>query len=122
MSAKILIVDDEFCLAEILGDILEEHGYRTMLAINGKRGLERLAEDGADLVLLDVMMPIMDGATTLRRMREDRSLASIPVVMMTAVRETLPKDDPPLYQAALIKPFHPDTMLRLVERLTTRAR
>ncbi|HWB80395.1 MAG TPA: response regulator [Nannocystaceae bacterium] len=118
MTLKILIVDDEFCLAEILADILAERGYETIIAINGKHGLERLLEHHADLVLLDVMMPIMDGPTMLRRMRAEGALADIPVVMMTAVRETLPKDDPPLHQAALIKPFHPDAMLTLVARLT----
>ena len=117
MKGRILIVDDEFSLAETLAEMLDDGGYAATIAFNGKLGLERLAQQRADLVLLDLMMPIMDGTTMLRTMREDGELARIPVVMMTAVPEALPKDEPPLYQGALTKPFHPDALFRLIARL-----
>ena len=119
MKGRILIVDDEFSLAETLAEMLDDSGYAASIAFNGKIGLERLAQDGADLVLMDLMMPIMDGPTMLRAMREDGDLARIPVVMMTAVPEALPKEEPRLYQGTLVKPFHPDALFRIIGRLLT---
>ena len=118
MKIRVLIVDDEFTLAETVAEMLTERGYETVVAINGRLGLERLRTDGARLVMMDVMMPIMDGPTLLREMRRDPDLRDIPVVMMTAVPEALPSDEPPLHQGTLVKPFSPDAMFRMVERLT----
>lgn len=118
MTPRILIVDDEFGLADTVAELLADRGYEPSVAINGKLGLERLTQEGAALVLMDVMMPIMDGPTMLRAMRADPALLAIPVIMMTAVPEALPTDDPPLHQGTLVKPFRPDALFRIVERLT----
>jgi CheY-like chemotaxis protein len=117
MKIRVLIVDDEFTLAETVAEMLAERGYDADVAINGKLGLDRLRTDGAHLVMMDVMMPIMDGPTLLREMRRDPALRDIPVVMMTAVPEALPADEPPLHQGTLVKPFSPDSLFRLVDRL-----
>ena len=119
MKGRILIVDDEFSLAEMLAELLDDGGYTAKVAFNGKAGLEVLAVEGADLVLLDLMMPIMDGPSMLRAMRSDGALARVPVVMMTAVPEALPKEEPRLYQGALVKPFHPDALFRMLAQLLT---
>ena len=66
----VLIVDDEFGVAEVLQSILEDEGYRAVTAINGKQGLARLAEVTPDLVMLDYMMPILDGTKTLEAIRQ----------------------------------------------------
>ena len=58
----ILVVDDEFGVVEVLTAALEDEGYRVMAAANGRHGLERLAENRPDLVIVDFMMPILDGA------------------------------------------------------------
>ena len=118
MTVRILIVDDEFGLADTVAELLDDRGYLPSIAINGRLGLDRLAQDGAELVLMDVMMPIMDGPTMLRAMRADVALAKIPVIMMTAVPEALPTDEPPLHQGTLVKPFRPDALFRMVEKLT----
>lgn len=104
MSKRILIVDDEFGIADIVAEILTEHGYETSIAINGQLALESMATHRPNLVLLDVMMPVLDGAGTLNAMRADPELAGVPVIMMTALPEALPKDRS-LYQVALHKPF-----------------
>jgi len=65
-SETILIVDDEFGIAEFLTDLLVDKGYRVITAANGKQALARIAEEKPDLVLLDFMMPVMDGAATLK--------------------------------------------------------
>jgi CheY-like chemotaxis protein len=117
MKPSILIVDDEFGLADVIADILVEHGYDTEVAINGRLALEALLRRPAALVLLDVMMPVLDGPALLRTMRQDPGLAQVPVVFMTALPESLPDDRPPLYQAALIKPFTPAALLDTIARL-----
>ncbi|MET0339930.1 MAG: response regulator [Polyangiales bacterium] len=116
MTKRILIVDDEFGIADIVAEILTEHGYDTSIAINGKLALDSMAAQLPDLVLLDVMMPVLDGAGTLEAMRSDERLAGVPVIMMTALPEALPKGKSQ-YQAALHKPFSEEQMFAAIDRL-----
>src|SRR4051812_40362155 len=90
MTRSVLIVDDEFGLADVTADLLTEEGYDVAIAINGKIGLESLAARRADLVLTDLMMPVMDGPEMILRMRADPKLAEIPVILMTALPEGIP--------------------------------
>jgi DNA-binding response OmpR family regulator len=117
MKKRILIVDDEFGLADVVAEILTDQGYETSIAINGRLGLAQLAEKPPSLVLLDVMMPVLDGPTTLLAMRANPDFASIPVIMMTALPEALPKTDPPLFQAVLYKPFTLESLQSAVKGL-----
>jgi circadian clock protein KaiC len=107
---SILIVDDEFGFADLIAEILTEHEYRTSIAINGELGLLALDQDRPDLVLLDVMMPVLDGTEMLRRMKNDPELESIPVVLMTALPDAVPPDLRGAYQALLHKPFSAETL------------
>jgi CheY-like chemotaxis protein len=66
--ATVLVVDDEFGIVDVLETILTDEGYRVLTACNGKQGLVRLAEERPDVVLLDLMMPILGGAGMLREM------------------------------------------------------
>jgi DNA-binding NarL/FixJ family response regulator len=84
-SARILIVDDEPLNVDYLEQELESHGYVTETAANGVEALERVAARPPDLVLLDVMMPAMDGITALRLLKQDPETRLIPVVLMTAL-------------------------------------
>ncbi|MDB4987652.1 MAG: response regulator receiver protein [Myxococcaceae bacterium] len=120
MTKRILIVDDEFGIADIVAEILTEHGYTTSIAINGRLALASMAEHRPDLVLLDVMMPVLDGIGTLTAMRADSALASVPVIMMTALPEALPKDRS-LYQAALHKPFSEEQLFEWIHKLLPEA-
>jgi CheY-like chemotaxis protein len=117
MKRSILIVDDEFALAEIVLDLLVEQGYQATLAINGRLGLEVLIRQPADLVIADVMMPVMGGPEMVRAMRARPELARIPVIMMTSLEASLPSDRPPLYAAFLHKPFSPEELFQAVARL-----
>ncbi|HEX5660878.1 MAG TPA: response regulator [Polyangiales bacterium] len=116
MTKRILIVDDEFGIADIVAEILTEHGHDAPIAINGKLALESMRAHRPDLVLLDVMMPVLDGVGTLTAMRADPALAEVPVVMMTALPEALPKDKS-LYQGALSKPFSEEDLFAWIEKL-----
>ena len=116
MTQSVLIVDDEFGLADITAELLREIGYDVALAINGKLGLESLAIDPVDIVLTDLMMPVMDGPEMMRRMRADPSLAAIPIILMTALPEAVPPG-PPLYDALLVKPFSLSEVVSAIQRL-----
>ena len=79
-SKTILVVDDEPRIAEAVSMNLELEGYQVSCAGNGKEGLRKITEELPDLIILDVMMPDMDGFETLRRIRE---LSNVPVIMLT---------------------------------------
>ena len=112
----ILSVDDEFGLAELMSEVLNDRGYQTAIAINGELGLQALRERRADLVLLDVMMPVLSGPEMRQQMLADPALASVPVVLMTALLEAVPRDQVDSYVAVLQKPFSPDKLLDAVTR------
>lgn len=83
--SKILIVDDEPFNVDYLEQELEDLGYETSSASNGREALDQVAADPPDLILLDVMMPVMDGFETCRRLKEDEETRLIPVIIMTAL-------------------------------------
>jgi class 3 adenylate cyclase len=83
--AKILIVDDEPFNVDCLEQELEDFGYDTISATNGQEALDKVAREVPDLILLDVMMPIMDGFTVCRLLKENDDTRLIPIVMMTAL-------------------------------------
>jgi CheY-like chemotaxis protein len=78
--AKILIVDDEPFNVDYLEQELEDFGYSTISATNGQDALEKVATESPDLILLDVMMPLMDGFTVCRILKEDEDTRLIPIV------------------------------------------
>src|SRR3989449_2470517 len=83
--SKILIVDDELFNVDYLEQELEDLGYTTVSARNGREALEKVASEAPDLILLDVMMPIMDGFTVCRILKGDDETRLIPIVIMTAL-------------------------------------
>ena len=80
----ILIVDDEFGIVEAIRDLLSDEGYRTAVALNGREAMERMAEERPVLVLLDYMMPVMNGPSVLEAMERSDTLRDVPTVMMSA--------------------------------------
>jgi CheY-like chemotaxis protein len=113
---RILIVDDEFDIVDVLGDLLTAEGYEIVTAANGREGLSRLRDAPIDLVLLDCMMPVVDGPEMLRLMQEDERLLHIPVVMMSAA-EMRHRIQSLGCSAFLKKPFDLNTLLDTVARL-----
>lgn len=85
-TSHILLIDDDRDLAELLGEYLDVEGYRLSAAYSGEDGIEQLTKADYDLVLLDVMMPGIDGFETLRQIR---SRSSVPVLMLTAKGEEM---------------------------------
>jgi adenylate cyclase len=88
MSSRILVVDDTPANIQTLAAILKEKGYQISVATNGKQALEVVARVQPDLILLDVMMPEMDGFETCRRLKAAEQWRQIPVIFLTARTET----------------------------------
>ncbi len=80
---SILIVDDEYNNLQILGNVLREYGYLIEFATNGKDALEWIRRQSFDLVLLDVMMPQMDGFEVCQRLKNDPATSNTPVIFLT---------------------------------------
>jgi CheY-like chemotaxis protein len=120
--ALILVVDDEYGIAEVLEAALADAGHEVMTAANGRQGLERLRERRPDLVLLDMMMPIMDGAAMLKAMREDPARRDIPAVIMSSLPENAVARtvDKTAYAAFLRKPFKLKAVIGLVTAVLDR--
>jgi adenylate cyclase len=86
----ILIVDDNLTNLDILQARLDAHNYKILTATDGEAGLAMAKEEQPDLILLDIMMPKMDGIEVCQRLRADSSLPFIPIIMVTAKAD--PKD------------------------------
>ena len=114
---RVLVVDDDPAIREFVGQALEDEGYEVRLAVNGQDALTTLLEWQANLIVLDLMMPTMDGWTFRDRQREVASLAGIPVIVMSAARNLVGQTDRLAADAILPKPFDLDTLLTETERL-----
>ncbi len=91
MSAgRILIVEDNMDTYELVRFILEKNGFETMLAMNGRDGVNAAAKQRPDLIIMDLSMPEMDGWTATRLIKGDTSTSSIPLIALTA--HALPSD------------------------------
>ncbi len=113
MVHRILIIDDEDDIREVAAMSLESvAGWEVIMASSGAQGLSRAAEYLPDAILLDVMMPGMDGPTTFRELRKNPRTARIPVLLLTAkVQSSDQKRFADLgVEAVLFKPFDPMTL------------
>ena len=114
---SVLVVDDEFGIADLIEAVLEDEGYRVLTAANGKQGLERLAQERPDLVFLDYMMPVMDGAAVLRSIADEPSLGDIPIVLMSSLPEATVAERCSGYAIFMRKPFKITDVVSVTERL-----
>jgi len=118
-KARILVVDDELPVVQIIKANLEMEGYEVDTAHDGIEALEQVARQRPDLVVLDVMMPRMNGWDVLERLKTDPATMDIPVVMLTALHdvEHLDKGARLGNDCYLTKPFEPEDLLAMVRRL-----
>ena len=115
-SRTILIVDDEWALAEVLSAILRDEGYRTLVAGNGREAETLLRAESVDLVIVDFMMPIMDAPELIAWMKDQAALQSVPVIIMTSLPETSVRSRAEGFAAYLQKPFMIDDIAEAVAR------
>jgi phosphoserine phosphatase RsbU/P len=90
-DSNILVVDDNTDNLRLLAGLLSEHHYKVRLAPNGVRALATIRKEAPDLVLLDIMMPGMDGFEVCRQLKEDEQTANIPIIFISALNETIDK-------------------------------
>ena len=113
----ILVVDDELANAEVLSAILEEEGYRVFCAANGRQALDRMHEVRPHLVILDFMMPIMNGAEAGQALRADPRYRSVRILMNSSLTEAAVARHFQGYDAFLRKPYNVDLALDIIARL-----
>lgn len=122
MSEKILIVDDDIDSLKLIGLMLQRHGYEVLAANTGGQALNKADVDIPDLIILDVMMPDMNGYEVCRRLRANPSTKSIPIIMFTA--KTLIDDKVAGFEAGaddyLTKPTHPAELASRVKAVLQR--
>jgi len=87
MAKKVLIVDDEPDAVDFTKEVVEAEGHTVVTASDGSKGLAAMRRENPDLVILDVQMPDMDGFEVFQEMKKDESLKTIPVVMLTGIKE-----------------------------------
>jgi len=122
MARTILVVDDDFDTLQLVGTMLERQGYEIVAANNGQKALELAEKHKPDLVLLDVMMPGMDGYEVTRRLRAMESTAFIPIILFTAKAQVDDKVEG--FEAGaddyLTKPTHPAELIARVKTIFAR--
>lgn len=119
MANKILAVDDEKHIVRLVEINLKKAGYEVTTANNGREALEAVALSAPDLIVMDVMMPEMDGFAALQKLKENSATSNIPVIMLTAKAQDADvfkgwQSGADLY---LTKPFNPAELLTFVERI-----
>lgn len=114
MPCRVLVIDDNEAHRQVVADVLSDEGYQVSIAASGEDGLAAARAARPDVLLLDLLMPGMDGASVLEELRRDAELAAVPVVVTTGVHTThvkrLLRPD-----AVLFKPFGVAELLRAVE-------
>ncbi len=117
----ILVVDDELSILEFLKDALEGEGYHVETANNGVEGLACVDKAPVDVVLCDVMMPIMDGREMCRILQKDPRYELLPIILMSAV-VTLGSDYICRTTAFIKKPFDLSYLIETIDDLTAASR
>jgi DNA-binding response OmpR family regulator len=118
MAKKIVLAEDEPQIARLVEFKLKKEGYQVVWKENGEEALKAIKADRPDLILLDVMMPVMDGYEVLRQIKEDENLRNIPVIMLTAraqERDVVKGIDSGV-EDYITKPFHPAELVARIKR------
>ena len=119
---KILVVDDEQQLALAVKIRLQSRGYEVVTAHNGQQGLEALEREKPDLVILDVLMPVMDGYSCLREINARVGRGKLPIIVLTARDRMKDLFELEGIEDYVIKPFdHEDLLVRIDRALKRRA-
>ncbi|MDY6795800.1 MAG: response regulator [Actinomycetota bacterium] len=123
MAERVLIVDDDATMVNLLSTILEIDGFETIKALSGEEALEMVFKEPPDLVLLDIMMPEMDGFEVLAKLRSDQSTKRMPIIMLTART-----DDKDIFEGwrrgadeYITKPFDPSELVETIKMVLSRS-
>ncbi|MEW6553418.1 MAG: response regulator [Actinomycetota bacterium] len=129
MAAKILIVDDDPDIVDALYVLLEAEGYDVVSASDGEEGLERIKEENPDLIILDLLMPKLDGYGVCKTLQDPRwsKWKDIPILVLTSVREEASQRRYELETGVRMdvddyveKPIDPDVVMARVRKILAR--
>ncbi len=117
-APTVLVVDDQADIRQALEYLLSEEGFDVQQAANGREALELLARVRPSVILLDQSMPVMDGKTFVAALAANPSLASIPVIVLSAVPMLEPDALPPVFGGFFMKPFDVEAVIKAVRHWT----
>ena len=123
MVKKIVLAEDEPQIARLIEFKLKKEGYQVIWKENGEEALAAIKEEKPNLILLDVMMPVMDGYEVLRQVKEDENLRDIPVLMLTAraqERDVVKGIDSGA-EDYITKPFRPAELIARIKRVLAKS-
>jgi len=123
IKKRILIVEDEESLLKLETILLTVRGFEVVGTITGKMAIERIGLELFDLVLLDIMLPDIDGFEVCRQIRKDPRTANVPIIMLTGKKSQEDRDKGILYGADsyLVKPFKATMIINEINRLLSMA-
>jgi two-component system chemotaxis response regulator CheY len=119
MPKRILTVDDSKTMRDMLLVTLKKAGYDVVQAEDGKDGLEKLQDNGVDVIITDINMPVMDGITFIRECRAQAAYAATPILTLTTESSDAKKAEGRAAGATgwIVKPFNPEGLIRVVEKV-----
>ncbi len=119
MTKTVLIVDDAFSLRQLLGYTLRKAGFTVVEGADGSEGLARLAVNKVDLIITDLNMPVMDGITFVKKLRQLPNTKYTPVLMLTTESQTSIRQEARAAGATgwIVKPFQPEKLLETIGRV-----
>ena len=118
-KGKILVVDDEVYILHILDFSLGAEGFEVITANNGELAVEKAKQEKPNLIVLDIMMPVLDGYETCRRLKRDSDTKEIPVILLTAKGRDVDKRLRFEVGAIdyIVKPFSPSRLIERIEEI-----
>ncbi len=117
-SMKILVVDDEELTTELAKTFLEKHGFNVIIAFDGEEGLRKAQAEKPDLILLDVMLPTMDGFAVCKKLKESNDFKNTPILMFTAkgLSSDIEKGQAVGADEYIIKPFSGKALVATIRK------
>ena len=118
MGKKILVIDDEPLVVEVLKIRLRMNNYQVITACDGVEGVERALREKPDLIILDIVMPGLDGYQVCQKLKEDGKTKTIPVIMLTALGQSAERKKGFSFGAYdyIFKPYDDEELLNSIER------
>jgi CheY-like chemotaxis protein len=117
---RVLVIDDEMAIVDVIRKVLEWNGYEVLAATDGSRGFATAQRQSPDAIVLDLMMPVMDGFEVLEALRSNDRTANVPVLVLTAVLSDAVEERCISLGASsyLRKPFEPNELLEALQTMT----
>ncbi|MCX6375216.1 MAG: response regulator [Armatimonadetes bacterium] len=115
---KVMVVDDEPDLVRLVEFILQKEGFDVIACSDGRTALNLVEDEKPDLIILDIMMPLLDGMEVLRQIRSRRGTARVPVIMLTAKTASVTVDEARQLWVSdyVMKPFDPEKLVLKVKK------